>query len=150
MTEQVPLDRLVLTLLALAEAAPDLPPGDLEHLSDLANDLEPTVKALSFAGLRVHTELRGQPAYEQAKAGWDALLPERYNLELDEKKKSLSNPNPRPSSGTQETASSPAPVPLETLEDWARRALEDPEAFAHNTRWLERLAGLVGQQWPRR
>ena len=62
MTDHVPLDHLVLNLLALVEAAPELPPETLARLADLATTVEPTVESLAAISLRINLELMHQPA----------------------------------------------------------------------------------------
>jgi len=145
MAEYVPLDRLVLNLLALAEAAPHLSPGVRERLARLADEVEPSVDVLARVGLRIQTELLGQPAFDAAKAAWDALRPERYGLDLGVVKEDLiNNPELQQASGIQELDD-----PLETLAEIVQQAVRDSQGFAQRTGLLQRLAGWVGLHWPR-
>lgn len=108
--------------------------------------------ALTVVGFRLQTELLDQPAFNEAKQAWHTLLPERYGLQLVEVNQTLQvNPGPQLSSGIiEETAPPPEPVLLDDLAWWAGQALQDVRAFARQTGWLQRLAGLVRQRWPRR
>jgi hypothetical protein len=144
MSEYVPLDRLVLNLLALAEAAPHLPSEALESLANLAEGLEPTVDGLAAVGLGIQTELLGYPAFDQAKAAWNTLQPERYGLELDVINEDLANPDVQLTTGRQPLD------PLVGLETITREALQDPKKFSEQTSLLERLARWLGLRWPRR
>jgi hypothetical protein len=150
MSEQVPLDHLILNLLALAEAAPHLSPEVRARLAGLADGLEPTVEGLSRIGLDIQTELMGVPAFDEALAAWEALVPERYGLSVDEKNRLGGNPEPLPPSGIPPMASKPEPIPLDELERWIGEALQDPETLSRQPSRLQRLAGLVGQFSPRR
>jgi len=139
MTEHVPLDHLVLNLLALIEAAPELPPETLAHLADLATTVEPTVESLAAISLRIKLELMPQPAFCTASRAWDMLAPpERYGLSLDEALKTLPNPTASPASGT------------EALQQTTKVILQNPQEAAQNPTRLQWLAGLVHQSWPRR
>lgn len=148
MNEYVPLDHLVLNLLALAEAAPELPPEARERLARLAEEVEPTVDALARIGLRIRTELLGYPAFDQARAAWEALRPERYGLDLGAINEDLTNPERRRPDGPQ------PPEwefdPWEVLAQTVRQAVQDPQGFARQTALLQRLAGWLRLPWPRR
>src|SRR5687768_13235307 len=101
MTAPVPLDPLVLNLLALVEAAPELPPAALERLAALATTVAPTVVSLAAVSLRLTLELEHQPAFHTARSAWAMLAPERHGLSLDEALKTLPNPLASPASGTE-------------------------------------------------
>ncbi len=146
MSEQVPLDHLILNLLALAEAAPHLSPEVRVRLAGLADGLKPTQEGLSRIGLDIQIELMGEPAFDAALAAWDALLPERVGLNLGAVLESLgNNPEAGPASGEEPLLEDPL-VPLVTI---TRQALKDPRTFAGEIDLLQRLAGLVRQRWPR-
>jgi hypothetical protein len=139
MTQQVPLDPLVLNLLALVEAAPELPPETLESLASLATTVAPTVESLAAVSLRITLELIHQPTFHTARSAWDMLAPpERYGLSLDEALKTLPNPIASPASGT------------EALHLVTVQVLQAPQQATHNPTLLRRLAALVKQSWPRR
>jgi hypothetical protein len=138
MTEHVPLDHLVLNLLALVEAAPELPPETLARLADLATTVEPTVESLAAISLRIKLELMRQPAFSTASRAWDMLAPpERYGLSLDEVGKTLPNPEASLASG------------IEALQQTVTVILQNPQEAAHSPTRLQWLAGLVKQFWPR-
>jgi hypothetical protein len=134
----VPLDRLILNLLALAEAAPALPPEKLARLASLADAIQPTVESLTAVSLRIHMELKEQPAFAQAKRAWDRLLPpERMGLDLGILNQRLGNPDEMPATAAQ------------PLADVSGRILRAPQEAARDPSLLQRLAASIGLFWPR-
>src|SRR5438309_1592051 len=98
MNAQVPLERLVLNLLALAEAVPDLPPDVLARLAAQTERLAPTPDVLALVSARIQLELMKQPAFQRAKEAWNSTLPERHQLDLNALKNSLPSSPDRPAS----------------------------------------------------
>lgn len=139
MSQHVPLDPLVVNLLAPAEAAPTLSPEALTRLATLATTLAPTVESLASINLEITTALLDQPAFTSARAAWDMLAPpERHGLTLDEVLKTLPNPTASPASS------------IEVLEAATKIILQEPQQATRNTTLLQRLAALLKQSWPPR
>ena len=147
MTEYIPLDHLILNLLALAEAAEELPPEARAQLARLAEEVEPDVDALARVSVRLHTALLDQPAFTAARAAWDNLRPERYGLNVETIKEDLTNPEIRRSQEVQELGLEPGL--LEGLAIITRDALQDSQRFRNRQGLLRMLAGWVGLRWPR-
>jgi hypothetical protein len=137
MNDHAPVERLIINLLALAEAAPTLPPEKLRQLALLADSVEPSLEALTAIGLRIHLTLMDQPVFVQAKQAWDQLAPERVSLSLKAIQESLTNPTEQPASGVEALAAVLAPV------------LRDAPALLTRRELLQKLASLLGLAWPR-
>ena len=135
MTTHVPLDHLVLHLLALASVAPQLPPETLAHLAALAPTVEPSVASLLTITVRLQTELYQQPCFQTALQALNILLPpERHGISLDEALSTLPNLEAAPASG------------IEALAQATEQILQEPLTPCQNL--LQRLAALVKASWP--
>jgi hypothetical protein len=133
MTTHVPLDPLVLHLLALSQAAADLPPETLARLATLAPTIAPTVESLAAVTLRLQILLSDQPTFQTALRAL-GTPPERIGLNLDEVLQTLPNPAPSPASG------------LQPLQQATEQILQDPRQPPQTV--LQWLASLLGLAWP--
>ena len=136
MTAHVPLDSLVLHLLALAKAAPQLPPETLARLAALTPTVAPTVESLLTLTVRLQIELSQQPHFQTVLRALEMQMPpERHGLSLDEVLTTLPNPTAVPASG------------IEALAQATVQVLQEPQQPPQPL--LQRLAALVGVSWPR-
>lgn len=133
MPTHVPLDPLVLHLLALSQTAETLPPAILTRLAALASTVEPTVDSLAALTLRLQLALADHTAFQTALRALDRPL-ERVGLTLDPVLETLPNPAPTPASG------------LQPLQQTTQVILTDPQHVPPST--LQWLAGLLRLPWP--
>jgi hypothetical protein len=156
-------ERLVLNLLALAEAVPELPDDDLHMLAQLASTVAPSTTSLSNVSLAIHRQLLNRPAFTGPKAAWDALVPD-HKLGLDRANQSFHPTLPIPAFAVEAlgkvnmpltplpTHSDPdllAKWQIETLATLTRYALTATRAFARQEDLLGWLAAQIQQRWPR-
>lgn len=175
MTKHLVLNQLALTLLALAETAPQLPEETRRRLDALGDDLEQEIVAayraegdpeeqvvalLSTTAFDAFTVLHAHAPFREAKAAWDDRLPLRVGLDLDTVNDSLNNPDSSMATGTTLEQAFVTDVPEEGSDDDRRplarmagvvlHALREPAAFATKEEWLQGLARGLGLDWPRR
>lgn len=130
MTTHVPLDQLVVHLLALAEAAPGLPPETLARLAALAPTVQPTVTGLLTLTARLQIALSTQPQFQIALRELQLLLPpERHGLNLDQANATLPNDTAAHASGVEVLAQTTVQIlqapqhPPPTLLQWLKGLL---------------------------
>lgn len=150
MNTNLPLEELILTLLALAEAAPHLDEKARAALAEVAEGLREErdglaeddeaglVDVLTLTQVDIVTELYGHAAFQAAKTAWGEELAMRTRLGVKKLNKTLINPDvPRSTGVTYLT---------ETVEE----ALLKPDALAQNKSLLDKLTALINRTWPRR
>ena len=151
MNTNFPLEELILTLLALAEAAPHLDGEALTSLAALAealaderqeldaSDEASLVDLLSFIQIDIMTELFHNRAFQEAKRAWGQEAIVRVKLGVETLNQTLDvNPESQRSSG------------VVALTEIVEEALHKPSELAQNQTRLQQLTALIGSVWPRR
>ena len=138
------LEELVLTLLALADAAPHLDAEARSSLAGLAGELEEGRKALDptdeagFVDLLSSTqfdivlELSDHPVFQEARTAWGQKLSIRVKLGVQKLNQSLTNPEEQRSSG------------LVSLTEIVEEALLKPDELPQKKSLLDKLKAWLG------
>ena len=150
MNTNLPLEELILTLLALAEAAPHLDEGARVALAGVAETLREERKGLAEddeAGLvdllaltqvDIVIELSDYAAFQAAKTAWGDELAGRVRLGVKKLNKTLINPDAPRSTG------------VTYLTEIVEEALLKPDESAQDEERLNKLTKLINRRWPRR
>jgi len=159
MNTNLPLEELILTLLALAEAAPHLDRQAHLALAEVAEGLQMgregleagdeagLVDLLSLTQVDIVIELYDNRLFKEAKTAWDQQLTVRVGLDTDDEWGQIPNPREQISPNLARDTLAKPPTPtlnfLQRLSNTVSEALRHPKEFAQNNQTLKNLASLV-------
>jgi hypothetical protein len=129
------VETLILSLLALAKVAGDLPEDERAALHELSKRLDSNGANLFEVNDAMRLALLSHVRLPRPR--------ENYLLDFSPLLQEMASTDDRPSHGVEGLGPSHT-----VLTKVTRQALSDPVAFARDESFLVRLAGLVGLTWP--